>query len=254
LETPELRIHLLDDIAIEVDGKVVLAAKAVRGQSRLVLTYLMFNRNRSVPRLSLASLLWGDEPPDSWDTTLSSILSRLRSVIAISELDSLIAFSRDHAVARLTVPPGAWIDIEVAAGELDRAEGLLRQGLPAEAAGPAAVAVTILRRQLLPGDRSPWAESRREDLGRSLIRALDCLGDVFRVSGESGPSIELAREAITLDPLRERSYQQLIRAQVAAGDRAGAIQTYQKLRTVLEEELGLTPTADSEELYLSIIN
>jgi DNA-binding SARP family transcriptional activator len=253
LESPSLRLHLLGDLAIEVAGKVALDAQAVRGQSRLVLTYLAFNRNQAMPRYQLAALLWGEDVPDSWDATLSAILSRLCASLAATSLDSLMILSRDQAVARLTIAPGAWIDVEVAMAELDRAEGMIRQGERELANGPATVAVTILRRQLLPGDSSEWAESKREDLRRRLVRALDCLGEILRVKGETGVAIEMAHEAIGLNPLRERSYQQLIRAQIAAGDRAGAIQTFQQLKSILEDELGLDPAAESEELYLTII-
>jgi DNA-binding SARP family transcriptional activator len=35
---------------------------------------------------------------------------------------------------------------------------------------------------------------------------------------------------------------------------SGAIRTYQELKSMLEEELGLDPVPQSEELYLTILN
>ena len=232
----------------------MLGASAIRGQSRLVFAYLAWNRGTAIARSDLATLLWGEQVPEAWDTALSAILSRVRAALTNAGLNDLVMLSRDPLVTRLVLVPGAWVDIEAAATSLDAAEGAMRRGELASAWPNATVAMTILRRQLLPGDASEWTITRREEQTRQLIRALDCMSEIWREMGELGSAIEAAEGPIALDPLRERSYQLLIHAQTAAGNRAAAIRTYQQLKIRLADELGIDPAADTQELYISILS
>jgi class 3 adenylate cyclase len=59
----------------------------------------------------------------------------------------------------------------------------------------------------------------------------------------------MALQLIRLEPYRERSYAGLMRLQVAAGDRADALKTYERARTLLIEELGVPPGAVLESAY-----
>ena len=59
----------------------------------------------------------------------------------------------------------------------------------------------------------------------------------------------MALQLIDLEPYRESSYAALIRLQIAAGDRADALKTYERARTLLGEELGVPPGATLEAAY-----
>ena len=72
--------------------------------------------------------------------------------------------------------------------------------------------------------------------------------------GEPGFAIETAEEAISLDPYRDGSYQVLMEAYEASGNNAEAVRTYHNLRERLASELGTAPSADSEALYLRLLN
>lgn len=59
----------------------------------------------------------------------------------------------------------------------------------------------------------------------------------------------MALQLIELEPYRETSYAALIRLQLAAGDRADALQTYERARTLLGAELGVPPGAQLEAAH-----
>ncbi len=44
-----------------------------------------------------------------------------------------------------------------------------------------------------------------------------------------------------------------MRCAAAAGDRAGALRAYERLRTVLGEQLGADPAPETEAVYLEIL-
>ena len=125
---------------------------------------------------------------------------------------------------------------------VDRAEGALRVDEPQRILGPATVAVNISRRTLLSGIEGEWADSQRRRLERIRLRGLDCLSKMWLAKGESDLAVETATEAIELDGFRESSYQLLMQAHVQAGNPANAFYAYHRLRRLLNDELGTTPS------------
>ena len=60
-------------------------------------------------------------------------------------------------------------------------------------------------------------------------------------------------EAVALEPYREQAYLKLIKAQAAGGNRAVALHTYERCRRLLAEELGVTPSPQTEAVYLELL-
>ena len=59
---------------------------------------------------------------------------------------------------------------------------------------------------------------------------------------------------MTLDPYRERSHRLLMQAHAGSGNRAAAPNAYHGLRLLLAEELGTEPSAETEAIYLNLLN
>jgi SARP family transcriptional regulator, regulator of embCAB operon len=58
---------------------------------------------------------------------------------------------------------------------------------------------------------------------------------------------------VALEPFRETSYQLLMRAHAAVGNRAEALRVYEHCRRLLSEELGVPPSPQTEAVYLEIL-
>jgi DNA-binding SARP family transcriptional activator len=82
---------------------------------------------------------------------------------------------------------------------------------------------------------------------------LDCLTDVWIANGEPALALAAAQEAITLEPFRETGYQRLLRLQVALGNRAEALRTYEECRRLLRDELGSDPSEATQTLYRELL-
>jgi DNA-binding SARP family transcriptional activator len=80
------------------------------------------------------------------------------------------------------------------------------------------------------------------------LRSLECLAEVWIAQGDAALAARDAAEAIEIDPYRESAHRLLIRAHLAAGDRGAAARALEACRRVLEEELGVTPGADTLDL------
>lgn len=250
-----VKIYLTGRTAVEADGQRVIEERQFRGkQARLAFAYLVSERARPVPKGELAQVLWPGEMPPAWEGALSALLSRLRSLLSPGHLGSHnVTISSGFGLCRIILPSDIWIDLEVAAAAIDQAEAALRGGDHRRILGPATITANIARRPFLPGCDGPWVEYQQSRLQRQLIRALECHGKMWLSNKEPTLAVESAAEAVALDPFRESSYQLLMEAYAATGNRPEAVKTYHRLRGILADELGIDPSVESQALYQELL-
>src|SRR5664279_2789103 len=137
------RIQLCGRLSVELEGRE--RAGSLRGrQVPLLLAYLVLNRSRAIGREELSGALWPGTAPRSQDAALRTLLSRLRSALGASVLAG-----RDEL--SLELPEPVWIDVEVAAAQVQRARSALESRDARQAWGLAQVPLNISSRGLLPG-------------------------------------------------------------------------------------------------------
>lgn len=249
-----LRVYLTGRLSLE-HGDLRLHQASLPGrQGRAALVYLVLGRTRPVPRDELAEALWPSQAPPSVDTALSAVVSKLRGALTTMGMDGTATLTSHSGCYELRLPPGTTVDLETAANRLDRAEGALRNGELEAAWSDATVAASILRRPLLPGDGAPWLDVRRRELNNHLVRAYDCLVEVWLGRGDTTLAVAMAREALALAPFRESGYRRLMRAHAAAGDRAEALRIYAQCQTLLREELGVDPSDETQAVFLNLLD
>lgn len=244
----ELRIYLTGRVGLE-QGVWIDQDELGGRQGRLAFVRLVLARHRPLPIDRLAEALWGEAFPPTWQTSLRAVVSRLRRTLLPVAPDGILS---DGGCYQLVVP-GAWVDIEAAANAVDRAEGALRQGDLAGAWSESTVAAGIAGRPVLPGEDRAWVEQVRTRMRSCDVRALDVLLEVYLADGQYPLALAIARELVTLEPLREAGHRGLMRALVAAGERARALRVYRDLRELLVEELGVEPSHETERLYLAVL-
>lgn len=248
-----LRVYLTGRVFLE-HGDLRLDQSSLPGrQGRAALVYLVLGRTRPIPRDELVEAVWPAQAPPSADTALSAVVSKLRSALTTLGVDGTATLTSNSGCYELRLPPGTAVDLETAVNRLDRAEGALRSGDPDAAWSEATVAAAILRRPLLPGDDAPWVVTRRRELNHHLVRAYDCLVDVWLARGDTTLAVAMAREALALAPFRESGYRRLMRAHAAAGDRAEALRIYAQCQTLLREELGVDPSSETEAVFRTLL-
>ncbi len=229
-------MQLCGRFVVEFDGRRVEDGLPGR-QGRILFAYLVANRLRTVTRDELLDTLW----PDGRDGGLASLLSKLRRVVPLDNLRP--------AVEEL------WVDVEVAAEALHRAESALALGEPGRAWGPAQVAMFIGSRPFLAGESSPWIDEWQRRLGELRVRALEAYaGATLRVGGtELTAAVRAGRELTRLEPYRESGYRVLMEALDAEGNTTEALIVFDSLRGRLHEELGVAPSEPTQALYRRLL-
>ena len=86
-----------------------------------------------------------------------------------------------------------------------------------------------------------WVFFRREALRSRLVQALERTVDAKIAGSEPRTAVVHATRLVGLDPLSESAHRHLIRAHLAAGDRAAAKRQIESCARLLREELGITP-------------
>jgi DNA-binding SARP family transcriptional activator len=243
------RIYLTGHVAMELGDRLVTERELPGRQGRLAFVFLISHRQRPIGRSELCDVLWPDDPPRETDAALSAILSKLRRILRSAAGDVEVC----SGSVSVRLPVGTWIDVEAVAHETDEAEGALRAGQLAKAWGHANVAVTIGRRPLLPDFTAPWIESRRADLSECRARGLSCLSAVSAATSEPALAVRYAAELVALEPFRETGYHSLMRLYHALGDRAEALRVFERCRALLREELGTSPSPQTEAVFLEIL-
>ncbi|MDQ6727372.1 MAG: tetratricopeptide repeat protein [Actinomycetota bacterium] len=247
-----IRISLAGRLAVEVDG-VVVDDGGLGRLGRLALAYLVSERRRPVTRDELAEVLWGEELPRSWETSLRGLAFRLRGLLAAAGLEPTEALTSAFGCWQLDLPPDAVVDVEEGARELAAAEALLAGGRGADAQVPAAAAAAVAARGFLPEATGPWVERRQGELRELHLEALGAQADAAAACGDWAGAQRAAEDAVAVEPFRESAHLRLMQAHAGAGNRGEALRAYARCRQILADELGVSPSASTEAAYVALL-
>jgi DNA-binding SARP family transcriptional activator len=228
-----MRIELCGNLSVQVDGRDAGAELAGR-QGRLLLAYLVARRGEPVRRDELIDVVWQGRPPNAPEASLSSLLTGVRRALGPQSLTG-------RSVLTLTLPAGAWIDIEAARATTREAEAALAGGEPAEALARARAALALTEQPVLAEMTGTWVEHLRSEVAQLRCDLLLTAARAALELGEPVTAERLARSVIDLEPYRESGYGLLMEALARAGNVAEALLTFDRVRVMLREELGVPP-------------
>ena len=237
------RIQLCGHFVARVAGRRIEQELPGR-QGRLLFAYLAVNRDRVASRDELIEALWPHGLPAAPDEAISALLSKLRRLLPDGAMEGRNAI-------RLELGVDARLDVEAAREGVHRAEALIAARDWYAAIGPTLVAHSISQRRFLPGQEGAWIDELRRELEEIQVRALECTAR--RSLGIGGGEIALAERAgrrlIELSPYRESGYAVLMEGFERQGNIAEALRVYERLRDLLREELGATPSPTVQRVH-----
>ena len=254
-----LSIRLLGPFQVRQRGKSL--RKFRTNKVKALLGYLITEQAFSdwpmeQQRQELMALLWPDLPDRNAARNLRQVLYHLRCAIpwASAETDQEQVFLR---VDRQTIGIHADAVYDVDLNEFLRllANSESHQhgniSMCSSCLADLRTAVELyrgdfLRDFCLPDNNSfeEWVLLRREQLRQLVLKALCDETAAALQNGNYQMAQDMARRQLEIDNLRDKAYQQLMEAQVRAGNRSVAISTYQNYCSLLENELDAVPTMD----------
>lgn len=96
-----------------------------------------------------------------------------------------------------------------------------------------------------------WTSEERERIQLLVLGAYISLSEML-VKENPMESVRLAQQALQIDHTWEDAYSIQMQAYFEKGNRPMAIKTYQQCQRVLEEEFGLSPLPETQQLYKKI--
>lgn len=243
-----LHIRLLGDFAMRYGEHPVTGVNTPRLRS--LLAYLLLHRSQPLLRQQVAFLFWPDQSEAQARNNLRQMLHTLR--LALPDADTFVRADarvlewRDDAPYRL--------DVAELVSALDLAESL--QGRITDARLKTALehVVRLYQADLLPSCYDDWINPEREHLRQRYLRALEQLLVLLYEQGNDDAAIPLARRLVQDDPLNEDASRHLMRLLARQGDRAGALRVYHQFATVMQRELGIAPSAQTQDVYNQVLH
>ncbi len=210
-----------------------------RRRSRALLYYLAAH-TRPVSREQVLSLLWPDHERSAAQQMLRSTLYAIRrvlreglvtdeewlaleAIVDVRRLQTLIADPQVDAPTLLAALPAR--DIDFLAGFM------LTDCEPFQV----------------------WLEAERERARALLARGWLRLARLYEQQGDTMAALAALDHVLRIDPLLEDVQRDAIRLAYLSGDRVGAIRRFERLRDLLDQELGVPPMRETQALYDAII-
>lgn len=238
-----VEFRLLGDVEALVDGQRLDIGHA---RQRCVLAALLVDVNHPIPAEQLIDRVWSDRAPYSARGSLTSYLSRLRSLLA--PVDGV-------TIAR--GPGGYALMTDTSAIDLHRFRDLVAEARAVE--DPVAAAALFDRAlDMWSGEPfasldTPWVNDLRGALvAEQRSASLDRNDAALRAGRHAELLVELTA-AQAASPLDERLAGQLMVAQYRAGRQADALDTYRKMRQRLVDELGVEPGPSLRGVHQQIL-
>ncbi|MFN0144384.1 MAG: BTAD domain-containing putative transcriptional regulator [Mycobacterium sp.] len=227
-----LQVCLMGPLEVRRNG-TVLAVPG--GKTAEVLVRLALDAGVVVRAERLVEDLWSDHAVHTNPNTLQSKITRLRR--ALGQPSPVLSI--DHGYA-LQIDP-AEVDALAVLRNTASAARSLERNEDRSARDLCATALSRFRGDILPAGGGVWAEGWRAQLEQARITLLET-GFAARVRlGEVTELITPLEVAVEAHPFREGLWELLITSLYRAGRQADALATYQRVRTVLGEQLGLEP-------------
>lgn len=215
---------------------------------RQVLEILALSVGRPMSKDRIAQLLWDGEPPPSYVGTLESYVCILRRALGAKGRDSALQTTTTGYVLRSEL---AWVDVVEAQSMLSQA----RVAPAAERVTLVESALALLDGELLSSEPyAPWAGVQRAAHERELVALCTDAAESVLELNDTGLARRIARFVTQRDPLAERAWQVQIRALGQEGRQAEALNTYARLRAVMQDELGAEPSSQSRHLYEDVLH
>lgn len=236
-------ICLLGDIEVRTAGRLVDVGHM---RQRSVLAVLAAEANRVVSSDQLVDRVWGGHRLPVHPTgALATYVSLLRRSLALV---------KDVAITWRA--PGYLMTVSPHAVDLHRFNSLISRANAAdddEAAALLEQALALWRGEPLTGLDSTWACGLRAVLTTRYQTAQSDLIDILLRRGEHGRLLASLSGRTAQYPLDERVAGQFMLALYRSGRQADALRCYERMRSVLAEELGADPCPSLQLLHLQIL-
>lgn len=243
-------MRLFGGLEVSIGGEIVDPTSFVKQRSKTLLALLVLHRGKEVARQELLDILWPDSTGDRAVNNFYSLWSSLKAALACDS---------DEGPYVVRHQLSCMVDSRYVHSDVEEFEQLCR----ALFFGPVDVDewLRIYTRlqddfscDLMPSETDTLYIVRlRERFRNRLVDAYITAADRLCDAGEPRAALWYAHAAVDAPAKREDAYCSLMRAQMLAGQRSLAMETFVECRTYMAEELGMDPSERVMSLHRELI-
>ena len=242
---PNLNVRLFGAIEVTV-GERFIPEKSWRRKALLLFCLLVVNQGKDVPRETLFEQLW---PGADYAHALDSYYNVWSNANRLLGNDNYIQRSGEYCRVN-----ARYVSSDVAEFEQLTRRLLVGRDDPAALLDVYSRLELIYRGGLMPSERKNKAiQSYRQYYESVFVDSMVAAAHKAVDVKDARVGLWFARKAMDIDPRREDVYHAMLEAQIAAGQRCSAVDTYFKCQRFLRDEMGLDPGEDIQRLYQELI-
>lgn len=246
-----LKIYLFGKFCVRRDEQVLDGFDARKVQE--LFCYLLLHRDHSLPRETLANLLWPDTTTAQSKKSLRQVLWQLQSALGsqnerVNERVLLV----EPDWVQLNTEANLWLDVAVFERAFNLVQKTPGQELDDAKAQLLEDTVQLYQGSLLEGWYQDWCLLERERLQGIYLAMLDKLMSYCEARHDYETSVLYGMRIMCYDRARERTHRRLMRLYYLLGDRAEALRQYERCAAALEEELGVNTSKSTVAIYRQI--
>ncbi len=254
-EIPRLHIRLLGGLELSFSQGAaqgeMLSTENMRKKLKSFIALLALNLGHELPREFISASLWPSANEQSAKRNLYNLWSQLRKILKAKDgscpylLSSQDSYQFDPRYVESDVQEINRDCKELQFGIIDMSSwSQILDRFSSHFVG-----------EIMPSENTNKEIIRwRNQYSLLMTDALTSAAARLSDSGEPISAMWFAREALSRDTLREDAYETLMRAQIAAGQRSSALNTFFQCKKMLSEELGIDPSIRTQRLYESILD
>lgn len=249
---PTLRVYLFGKFCVRRDEQVLDGFDARKVQE--LFCYLLLHRDHSLPRETLASILWPDTTTVQSKKSLRQALWQLQSALGShneSVSDRVLLVEPEWI--RLNSEADFWLDIAVLENAFQLVQKVPGHELDTQQAQILQDAVQLYQGPLLEGWYQDWCLYERERLQSMYLAMLDKLMGYCEVRRDYETGLLYGMRIMCYDRARERTHRRLMRLHYLNGDRSAALRQFEQCAAALEEELNVSASKGTVALHEQIL-
>lgn len=241
-----LELLILGPLEIRVGSDSISPGGA---KQRAVLATLLLRAGELVSVEHLVEEIWGDVPPASATHTLEVYVSRLRQLLN-GHGPSLVRRGPGYVLVLGSAGSDATLFVELAAAASEA-----REASEAESASKLAREAVGIWRGRVAADVAlgPAAAADAQLLEEARLRTLEVAVDADLDLGRHQALVGELQGLVAENPYRERFVVQLMLSLYRCGRHVEALDVYEQTRRRLDEDLGLQPSTELQQLAGQIV-
>ncbi len=245
IPNPQLIIRTFGKAAISVGGKM-LTLSDWQTQSVRDLFFFFLTSKKPLTRDQVGEALWHDiDDPKKIKVRFKNYMYRLRRAVGQDVITYEDVFYRFNRALDFEY------DVEAFETFLARAKSTASIE---EQVSFYQQAVDLVAGPFLDDIYADWVTVERQRLSQAYLAALLTLAELLQKQAQPERSLAVCQRALDYDPTYEPAYSLAMQVHHRMGDRASVIRSYQACAEVLQRQVGLPPSKETEQLYRSLIS